>query len=440
MSLYGNVKKVASSTFQFDIVYPTRVAMEANCKTDGVYAGRYVLINYGTNGIRYDTNGQETQEYTDNANTDLTKFGAVYDSTVWQKIYSLGESGEKYVMVAELNALAPKLELVTESPLVYKHTNSDHPDADEIYALNTTNPKNISQLSNTYEELKQPEFDLVHSNELAYYLHMPKPINVNLANENINYHESGFDQVYAVPTDPNSTENNEDSFIAWTTDGLVPTDVQSGNTKTADGKSLHINLPSFGNLMEDLYNLIYGVPENTPPYVRPFFKPYWEEAGNIGADPANNIEGVLRTAENDDRDWLSEVPGVGEILANNTEGLMGVLTDLFGTRDPLTGIIRYYLRTDWNSTYDYDTNAPYIENKPKTVGYTYYTLVPTGTSYVNTKTYYTLDDTTGKYIVYQYSNNSNWSTDLTNKKIYQQANSVCDYKIEYTGWTLQAVV
>lgn len=440
MSLYGNVKKVASSTFQFDIVYPTRTAMEANCKTDGVYAGRYILINYGTNGIRYDTNGEETQEYKSNAETDLQTFGTVYDSTVWQKIYSLGESGEKYIMVAELNALAPKLELVPESPLVYGHIDTEHPTANEIYAINTTNPKNISQLSDTYEELKQPEFDLIHSNELSYYLHMPKPINVNLANENINYHESGFDQVYAVPVDPNSAENNEDSFIAWTTDGLVPTDVQSGATKTADSKSLHINLPSFGNLMEDLYNLIYGVPENEPPYVRPFFKQYWEEAGNVGADPANDIEGELRTAENDDREWLSEVPGIGEILVNNTEGLMGVLTDLFGTKDPLTGIIRYYLKTDWNSTYDYNTNAPYIENKPKTVGYTYYTLIPTGTTYSNAKTYYTLDDTSGKYIVYQYVNSSTWTTDITNKKIYQQANSVCDYKIEYSGWTLQAVI
>lgn len=47
MSLYGNIKKIGAATFQFDRVYSTRKEMDEAAKTDGVYAGRYVLVEYG---------------------------------------------------------------------------------------------------------------------------------------------------------------------------------------------------------------------------------------------------------------------------------------------------------------------------------------------------------------------------------------------------------
>jgi hypothetical protein len=53
LSIYGNVKRIGSSTFQFDRVYNNRVEMDSNISTDGVYTGRYVLIEYGE---RYNVN------------------------------------------------------------------------------------------------------------------------------------------------------------------------------------------------------------------------------------------------------------------------------------------------------------------------------------------------------------------------------------------------
>jgi len=47
MSLYGNIKKVENSVFQFDRIYPNRVAMDTAANTDGVAVGRYILIEYG---------------------------------------------------------------------------------------------------------------------------------------------------------------------------------------------------------------------------------------------------------------------------------------------------------------------------------------------------------------------------------------------------------
>jgi hypothetical protein len=47
MSLYGNVKKIGSASFQFDRKYNNRKQMDDLARVDGVYAGRYVLVEYG---------------------------------------------------------------------------------------------------------------------------------------------------------------------------------------------------------------------------------------------------------------------------------------------------------------------------------------------------------------------------------------------------------
>ena len=46
MGFYGNITNTSNTTFSFDIIYSTRVALDANCDTDGVFLGRYVLVDY----------------------------------------------------------------------------------------------------------------------------------------------------------------------------------------------------------------------------------------------------------------------------------------------------------------------------------------------------------------------------------------------------------
>ena len=46
MGFYGNITSVNKSTFQFDKIYANRFEMDANCETDGVFIGRFVLVDY----------------------------------------------------------------------------------------------------------------------------------------------------------------------------------------------------------------------------------------------------------------------------------------------------------------------------------------------------------------------------------------------------------
>ena len=43
---YGNITNTSKTQFQFDKIYPNRYEMERQKSTDGIYAGRYVLVEY----------------------------------------------------------------------------------------------------------------------------------------------------------------------------------------------------------------------------------------------------------------------------------------------------------------------------------------------------------------------------------------------------------
>ena len=49
MGFYGNITNTARTQFAFDKKYPNRFEMEQKCAKDGVYTGRYILIEYDQN-------------------------------------------------------------------------------------------------------------------------------------------------------------------------------------------------------------------------------------------------------------------------------------------------------------------------------------------------------------------------------------------------------
>ena len=46
MGFYGNITSSSKTQFSFDRIYPNRQAMEQSMVEDGIYMGRFVLIDY----------------------------------------------------------------------------------------------------------------------------------------------------------------------------------------------------------------------------------------------------------------------------------------------------------------------------------------------------------------------------------------------------------
>ena len=76
-SFYGNITNTSKTQFQFDKIYPNRYEMERQKSTDGIYAGRYVLVEY-------DSAYQQDDSY-----------------RVWifeNKLYSVNEKNDSYLI------------------------------------------------------------------------------------------------------------------------------------------------------------------------------------------------------------------------------------------------------------------------------------------------------------------------------------------------------
>ena len=46
MGFYGKVTNVNNTSFSFDKVYPNKFTMMNKCAEDGVFVGRFVLVEY----------------------------------------------------------------------------------------------------------------------------------------------------------------------------------------------------------------------------------------------------------------------------------------------------------------------------------------------------------------------------------------------------------
>jgi hypothetical protein len=46
MGFYGNITNVSKTQFSFDKIYPSRRSMDLSCDGDGVFIGRFVLVEY----------------------------------------------------------------------------------------------------------------------------------------------------------------------------------------------------------------------------------------------------------------------------------------------------------------------------------------------------------------------------------------------------------
>lgn len=374
MSLYGNVKKIGSASFQFDRKYANRVEMDQHAQTDGVYAGRYVLVEYGYRFGIDDTdlvsNAQgeavsafpegyklintadgavrvegvtENEAFKENAAIDLQTYGAVYDSTVWQKIFVNGK--DKYIMVAELNAMAPKLDITQDTPLTYNVLSrelSNYRTAGIITGKMNERGELIEtvRLTNAEEVYNKPYFDTALDTELTYLMHLPTTLNLEMDSNTIDFNENGFNIAYSYPEDEGV------STIAWIPKGH---DAQGnvtyldnyqkkndGNTDNGgnefaelqggpypmDTKMLFMSFPALGNAMNALYNLLYGKPDPLDDLehgaMRPYFKRFLDniEMENRATvrDRENISHYVTYVTENGSIDYVPVKGKVGETI------------------------------------------------------------------------------------------------------------------------------
>lgn len=312
MGFYGNGNIVNSNrtSFSFDVVYPSRAAMDAAVATDGVFLGRYVLVEYDQSPIRIyikEVDGQKVaftdshyateiklntlktealyqdyvtgifykwkdgqwveddkSPYVTNYNTDVRAYGRGYDSTAWMKRYedNNGEGGAyRYVLVAELNTITPNFHLLLEPPT--EAVDAPYFDKDstnvDYYLVMKNQYNNIFKAAdeNTPSDVSLaqsiPIWTYDEAKDIESYT-LPEP---QAAPVGIYFNKAGFD-----PVTRQYIDNIEDKIgfdlIASGRRYSAGVGKPKGQKNAEDTKAWYIRLPSIGNTLCEMWDKIYG--------------------------------------------------------------------------------------------------------------------------------------------------------------------------------------
>lgn len=352
MSFYGNIKRVQSSPFVFDKYYPNRAAMDAAALNDNVYIGRYVLVKYTCKYESQDSNKliyfdkyeaipnsttnekQVCQDYQSNADIDINRYNDTFDGTVWQKIYTnvTDESGtrpiEKYIMVAELNAAVPRLELIEPNPAPKYFAEED---------------------GRIVEKWRSIEINEQSSSEDAYSIRIPEILHLELGDQsnlfdtallNPAVHTVVTPEGEGIDGNPPSMFDANNNYMSWKSyyQGHEIEAPQEGDN--IDAKCLESKLNGLGQAISDIYDALYGRP-----------------AGGSGPRPffTENITDVLSQYD-------KGLIGILSSIATESKG--DLAKDLYGRT--LQPGMYYYFSTKWTDAEEDPDN--FIENIPKVIG------------------------------------------------------------------------
>ena len=379
MAFYGRVTNESKTSMTFDRVYPNKAAMDAaanrlnpdGTKGDGVFTGRFVLVEYG----------ETTEEYSTNYNIDRDaspnhEIGRGYDSTVWRKVIA-NDGTAKYTMLAELNSVVPSFGIVADPPTNKPASPHFGKDSSNVYyPLHIQAPWGFK-----IAEAEDNKSDVPVKHYTAF----------NTSNEAIEELEEYPGAIYfnADGFDARRTHHvDEENFVK-----LEPAESGAtyGDPATAqnDIQQLSISLPAIGNAMSDAYDIMYGKDE--PGRNRRNQDMRWLDANKQINNKFEGEDEALRLVYNiPDEVALDYVPEDAESLAgsiNAVHDIMGMII----TKDERPAAAeafrdqiyyeKYAVTNDANRAIDkqYYTkvNGEYIplaENDPWEAGNTYYEL------------------------------------------------------------------
>lgn len=272
MGFYGNITNTNRTQFVFDKIYSNRAEMETACATgDGVYIGRYVLVDYDEGGTEFVVNPSEA--YSKNFEVDDLAYGYLggkhigigrgWDSTVWQKTYNDGV--ETYVSVAELNGVVPTFDLTIDAPSLEPIKPHFDADSTNMYYKLHVQPTWGFKVAEAKKNAPS-DTDIVCTTRTwnpDSQKYETKWINYK---GNIHFNKAGFDSSTGFVTENNdnkiytsfgqSGRKYNDTHYYKNENGEI---VKSYLTAAKDDiQELNIELPGLGNAVATMWDIVYG--------------------------------------------------------------------------------------------------------------------------------------------------------------------------------------
>ena len=326
MGFYGNITNTAKTTFSFDIVYDTRLKMDDEADRDGVFLGRYVLIDYDEEPIKayydkntdafystanfsisskltprentvyqdlhnvYDKTGfykynkdtgsyyeiSSNSPYAERFATDVSRYGRGYDSTVWVKRYNVETGTYKYAMIAELNAVVPTLHMVVDKPTtvpVTPYFDRDTTNIDYYLHMQSDYGAQVKQGNENYSDesiIRTPVYWAPDDRGYPSIVWgQPEEIDAD-----IYYNKAGFEhdiRTYIEENADNEYTQNTINYSMAQSGRLYGTDADQGvyesGTPADDIYEWYFRLPALGNTVCSMWDKMYGYRNDNKRYL-----------------------------------------------------------------------------------------------------------------------------------------------------------------------------
>lgn len=260
------------------------------------------------------------------------KYGIDYDSTVWQRV-DFGVSGSGFVNIATLNAVFPTFTTGAEAPSIIPEAPHFSWDSGGSHYQLRTQPSwgmRVAEAANTNNSDAQTTWTYYDDNG---------NLRTTTKNAAIYFNKKALDPQLNQPTINGVVNGIDEIKIAYDGKSGKQYLQHNSNSKVSavDTQQISINLPSIGNAVAKVYDVLYGPKRDSS--AKDSLAGYLNVFQNLGSDkiPVGAEDGVLIGASLTGDGWINTSVDTNKILINHkTPAAMVEEDNKFGTEENAT--------------------------------------------------------------------------------------------------------
>lgn len=318
MGFYGNISNVNKTNMTFDKVYSNRKAMDESCALDGVYTGRYVLVEYeqyyplDTFTKIYKLSGSTEGEFS----TTYTQYKqlTIEENVVYRCV----------ILTNWLNEVVNEDDLLLQyySNIFYRGTLEDG----ELYLKNITSETSERNYTTNFN-IDRDEYDTSRGYDSTVWMKqydtngIPKYINIAELNSVVPTFDVSVDAPTMIPNSPHFDEDSTNIYYNLHVQPQWGFRIKEQSYTKSDALTTHYYLDDNGNkksktVNADIYFNMAGFDPSAPKKVNGNNYISITAEGQSGQKYNTHIKGQSPTKQNDTQELSIQLPAIGDMMSD----------------------------------------------------------------------------------------------------------------------------
>lgn len=329
MGFYGNISNVNKTNMTFDKVYSNRKAMDESCALDGIYTGRYVLVEYeqyyplDTFTKIYKLSGSPEGEFS----TTYTQYNqlTIEENVVYRCV----------ILTNWLNEGVNEDDLLLQyySNIFYRGTLEDG----KLYLKNITSETSERNYATNFN-IDRDEYDTSRGYDSTVWMKqydtngIPKYVNIAELNSVVPTFDVSVDAPTMIPNSPHFDEDSTNIYYNLHVQPQWGFRIKEQSYTKSDALTTHYYLDDNGNkksktVNADIYFNAAGFDPSAPKKVNGDNYIRITAEGQSGQKYNTHIKGQAPTKQNDTQELSIQLPAIGDMMSDAWDIIHGPARD-----------------------------------------------------------------------------------------------------------------